>query len=317
MCCFSREVRWVGRTAIFARGGEDAVQHLVYAMAYAADAELAMVLPLPVASGTGEGGLRFVDLSGYPNFFDHMQGGFPDVSRYLNGTFHKLSLSGRSQLDVVDVGAFEASFVPAIGDFARLDERFRLGDELWRSLPRYAGYGFAVFKLRAGSRAVHPMALSFPRSDPTQVYFPTLHIHDNELHAEAQFDHELFLQSAFEIGSWETSWNAAPGTKRVWEAVESGEYDRTSTGWIRTMFGEHRHDPALRLAAGRFMDLERAAGLVADRPVQRLTMKGRFLNQDVLVPDAPHKAGAAPRGTRPGLGGRGDEPPSIDDMEIV
>ena len=89
-----------------------------------------------------------------------------------------------------DVGEFEASFVANIGDFSRLDRRFRIALEVWAELPTYADYGFAVFKLkgfhsrpkkkgiinwianrftpfspasRAKETKFHPTALAFPR----------------------------------------------------------------------------------------------------------------------------------------------------------
>ena len=47
MCTFSRSVKVVSDTSIFARSVEGR-QFLVYGMTYAAGSELAMVLPLPV-----------------------------------------------------------------------------------------------------------------------------------------------------------------------------------------------------------------------------------------------------------------------------
>ena len=39
------------------------------------------------------------------------------------------------------------------------------------------------------------MAFEFPRADPTKLFFPTVHIHDGEVHAKAAFDHMLFCQT--------------------------------------------------------------------------------------------------------------------------
>jgi hypothetical protein len=76
MCCFSQPVISVSATNIFARAGEDGRQFLVYSMTVNAKNELAMVLPLPVKIGTGEKGVNFIDLSSYPDFFDHLRSGF-------------------------------------------------------------------------------------------------------------------------------------------------------------------------------------------------------------------------------------------------
>ena len=69
MCCFSGPVRSVSATDIFARSEADGRQSLVYSMRLDAERDVAMVLPLPVAAGTGEDGVRFVDLSAYEDFF--------------------------------------------------------------------------------------------------------------------------------------------------------------------------------------------------------------------------------------------------------
>lgn len=98
------------------------------------------------------------------------------------------------KLEVVTVGDFEASFVPTVKDFTRLDERFRLPQDTWSKLPDYQSYGFAVFKLKPGAMKVHPMAFSFPRRDVRELFFPTVHIHDGKVHPKAGFDHALYCQ---------------------------------------------------------------------------------------------------------------------------
>src|SRR5690606_29302944 len=87
MCCFvgPKPSFWkslfgggavkVSHTRIFARiEGEE--QILVYSMSLSAASEVAMVLPLPVKPGVGEGALRFVSLEKYPSFFEDMASGF-------------------------------------------------------------------------------------------------------------------------------------------------------------------------------------------------------------------------------------------------
>ena len=46
-------------------------------MSYAAAADLAMVLPLPVPPNPPEDAVRFINLQRYPSFFDDMARGFP------------------------------------------------------------------------------------------------------------------------------------------------------------------------------------------------------------------------------------------------
>jgi len=58
----------------------------------------------------------------------------------------------------------------------------------------YKNYGFAVFKLKKGESKVHPMALSSRAANDKQLFFPTVHIHDGQVHDKAGFDHELYCQ---------------------------------------------------------------------------------------------------------------------------
>ena len=212
MCIFSQSVEEVSDTSIFARL-ESGHQFLVYRMSYAAANELAMVLPLPVPAETPEGAVRFINLQQYPTFFDDMLTGFPTRSPVLSLDLAAPVAAGL--LAVHDVGDFDASFVPHLDDFSRLDPRFRLDDELWNKLPEYSDYGFAVFILKPTkqTKSVHPMAFRFPTRLDDAIYFPTLHIHDGELPQNAVFDHMLYCQfdqaDENELPNWRQSFDVA------------------------------------------------------------------------------------------------------------
>ncbi|MCP3143595.1 hypothetical protein [Pyxidicoccus xibeiensis] len=194
MCCFSRSVESVSDTNIFARDDQGVDQFLVYSMRFSAKEDLAMVLPLPVPRGTGEDAVRFINLEKYPSFFNDMAAGF-SASRVLRGAPQNAPRAPMSApLRVVKVGGFEASFVPTVADFERLDARFRLPAGTWERLPEYRDLGFAVFKLRKEAHSVHPMAFRFPRREPERLFFPTVHIHDGKVRKEARFDHSLYCQ---------------------------------------------------------------------------------------------------------------------------
>jgi hypothetical protein len=177
-------------------------------MRFQASGELAMILPLAVPAGSPEDAVEFVDLTGYPTLLEDLDRAFPAEFLVPSGRGGAVPAQSRApRLAVQNVGAFEASFVPSPQDFERLDPRFRLPSEAWDQLPGYEDFGFAVFKLRepprrgwtsrlfgSSGRAVHPMAFRFPRRDPTTLFFPTVHVHDGEVHAQADFDHSLFFQ---------------------------------------------------------------------------------------------------------------------------
>jgi len=266
MCCFSQPVELVADTNIFARSDNDR-QFLVYSMSYAAPSELAMVLPLPVPPNPSEDAVRFINLHPYPTFFDDMSSGFPLRMVYPRGIGAKAISLDAPKLRVHDVGDFEASFVPQIGDFNRLDERFRIPLDVWDRLPAYHDYGFAIFKLKASSsrwfagaiqklfggsvhkpRRVHPMAFNFPRRNPELLYFPTVHVHDREVRSYATFDHMLYCQPGAMMEKYLQRW------ERSWRV------------------------------ASAFMDVERSEGIVdSNQYCLRLPLEGRLQNKDTLV----------------------------------
>ncbi len=212
-----------------------------------------MVLPLPVKAGTDEKGVVFVNLKEYPDFFDDMEKGFPAPVTESNNSLSVMpgAAPATRMLEVVQVGDFEASFVPTEKDFTRLDARFRLPEGAWEKLPAYKTYGFAVFKLKSGVQSVQPMAFSFPRRDGSNLFFPTVHIHDGKVHAKADFDHVLYCQP------------------------REGEPLKFSSA--RTWAESAAH-------ARRFMKLAKCHGLLeADQHCYKTEMNGKLQNLDTFV----------------------------------
>jgi hypothetical protein len=186
----------VANTRIFCRHVDAERQGLVYAMDLTVAGDVAMILPLPVVARSGDHALEFVSLQDEPRFFDDL-GDLFDQPLDLSDLPRKggFALRPQSRLVVHQVGSFEASYVPDVASFDRLDPRFRLPTDVWSRLGGYADFGFAVFKLRAGKRKrIHPMAFRFATRDPERLFFPTVHVHDGEVHTDARFDHQLFWQ---------------------------------------------------------------------------------------------------------------------------
>jgi hypothetical protein len=210
MCCFSRPVRLVADTNIFARASKDGRQFLVYSMRLDAAEDLAMILPIPVPVKSPENAVRFINLEKYPEFFAHMRRGFPSPRPPESKDRGAIkSEAKKSTLEVVNVGSFEASFVPSVADFDRLDDRFRLPSGVWDHLPQYRDFGFAVFKLKRGNQKVHPMAFEFPRARPNELFFPTVHIHDGTVKPQARFHHDLYCQRSGDESLM--AWTESPG----------------------------------------------------------------------------------------------------------
>lgn len=263
MCCFSpvTPFGWLARlfpprvhvagTRIFARALAEGRQGLVYQMQLSVAGEVAMLLPLPVQEGLGDDALEFVSLEGHAAFFDQLSGLFLAAQPLRAKSRGPLAFAPRPRLVVHTVGAFEASFVPSLDDFDRLDPRFRLPDAVFRALGDQAQAGFAVFRLRPGRKQqVHPMAFRFVSRDPSRLFFPTVHVHDGRVHDTARFDHELFFQR-----------DAGLDGEAPRDLVPDGVHERS----VMTPSSDH-------------------CGLVAPGlPVWRRVLRGRLPNRDTWI----------------------------------
>lgn len=263
MCVIvSREQVEVRSTRIFARALEER-QLLVYQMYLDTREPAAMILPIPIAPGAGEDAVEFRDLSRLPHLFDSMKGGFEPLMRAPE---RAAGLSA-PRLAVHQVGSFVASFVPTRAEFVRLDPQFRLPDEVWSQLPPYDDWGFVVFQLGAGKQTVHPMAFAFPSRFPDWLYFPTVHVHDGQVHAAAGFDHELYFQGLTRV-CYRERWfgTGLPGFREP------------------RYRGEVSHQ-----RAGEFMPFEAIHGGVVERetPLLRLVLQGELPNEDTWLRDSP------------------------------
>lgn len=249
MCCFTGVVS-VSSTSIFARDAGDGRQYLAYEMTFRAKQEVAMVLPLPVPIGTAETAVTFISLADYPNLFSDLYRAvqFP-VPRSF-GPEHPAPAPAPAPTPLVvhQVGSFEASFVPTLKDFARLDARFRLPTGTWEKLPLYKDHGFAVFKLKPDVALLHPMAFSFPRADASALFFPTVHIHDGLVHEQAEFNHRLYAQVGDKHIAAADQWHESPAHAQT------------------------------------KVDIKRSAGLiVGDQHLYGREMRGKLPNQDTLL----------------------------------
>ncbi len=249
MCCFSGKITHVSATKIFARLLPNKRQALVYSMHLNTPQDVAMILPIPIAPGSGEDAVKFHALDDYPEFFMHLDALFPRPKPLGYGSRAAAGgLLRSAPLKVVEVGSFNASFVPTVHDFGRLDAQFRLPDAVWAKIGAYSKYGFAVFKLRKGNAKVHPMAFDFPTTLERQLFFPTLHIHDGAVHVRAEFDHVLYAQPGHDRGIDTHAWDES-------EAL-----------------------------ASRDVSIRKAKGLVAGGAhVYKRTMIGTLKNADVMV----------------------------------
>lgn len=204
MCIFSGQIKDVSQTKIFCRLS-GVRQYLVYEMQLATDSDTAMILPLPTPPGE-DNAVSFISLQEYDGFFDDLKKCFPAPRLRFRGIDVALLASGGVySLPVHRVGKFDASWIPSMRDFSRIDPRFRLSEAVWNNLPVYGDYSFAVFQLRRGESTIHPMALSFLSRNPGALYYPTSHVHDGEVHSTADFDHVFYGQGRDFDSEWQSS----------------------------------------------------------------------------------------------------------------
>lgn len=298
MCCFSGPITRVSNTRIFARLDGDR-QLLAYQMMLSTAHEVAMVLPVPVPPGSREDAVRFIDLSAEPWLFSRLRELFETTGdqQVDGGLGEEAPAAAAERLEVHQVGAFEASFVPSPDDFGRLDRRFRLPSEVLSLLPEYADWGFVVFKLRPAARdtVFHPMAFSFPTREPGRAYFPCVHVHDGQLHEEAHFDHQLFAQLGRGAVAGATGWRrstgvlAAAGAPQVIDPEQLGFYRRlegtlpNTDLWLSAR-PESADDTELRLKSWRVAVESRKARAEWERRSRREELLGRVLRGVVGLP---------------------------------
>ena len=258
MCIFTQPVISVNNTQIFTRLSGRGTQFLAYQMDYESLDPNAMVLPVPIRQPAQDEFLRFVDLKLYEDFFDDLDNGFPFQSPPSVGCSALKSSDAMAKLKVFSVGNYIASFVPTLSDFDRLDSKFKLPDEIWAKIPSYEKFGFAVFQLAAGSLKPHPMAFEFQTEDGG-LFFPTVHIHDGEVHDFEKFDHVLYMQHA--------------GLDSRVSGYQNSEVEDESTGLIRSKY-----------PASRFCDVDKAQGLIdGNLLLHRKIVRGELPNTDTII----------------------------------
>ncbi len=262
MCCFAQEVLDVSSTKIFARLTGEQKQVLAYSMNYKSDVPNAMILPLPTTGR--EDSLKFIDLSGYKSFFKDLQRGFPKKKSVLSRALPAAGRVDTAMLAVQKVGNFIASFVPTVDDFDRLDPQFVIPKETWSKVDGYEGFGFAVFQLDKDATETHPMAMEFETTLKDEVFFPTLHIHDGEIHPKEKFDHYLFMQHA--------------GFDSLVGAYDGPQHEDPKSGMVRS-----------KNPAGEFINVAKSQGLIQeDLLLHRKRIHGVLPNRDEIMQATGH-----------------------------
>jgi hypothetical protein len=239
MAIFSTPVRVAGTFNFFARAHADH-QFLACNFRYEAETAFTLILPLPTPPDATANAVRFINLSGYNDFFRDVRRGVPDLTRDIEkqSLTDRLLEKVRDWLDL-DTTQIELAFFPNQQVLAEMRDRWPLSEAVWAALKPYTKFGLVGLKLEAGANRLPPMAFEFPRGAPTELFFPTAH---NLPHsATLNLKHMLYAQTSNRSPVWSTS--TGPGDdRRRWLARDFVKIDRT-LGLI---------DPDQPIAARRF-----------------------------------------------------------------
>jgi hypothetical protein len=114
----------------------------------------------------------------------------------------------------------------------------------------YQDYGFAVFKFKPGKQKVHPMALTFPSHFADRLFFPTVHIHDGEVHEKETFDHNLYAQCRQQGGRALLPWEESSGNAVVFSqaGLSEGLIDATKHVYRKKLKGVLKNEDQFLLS---------------------------------------------------------------------
>ncbi len=273
MCCFAQPVESVSDTNLFARLTDQGTQFLIYQMKFKSQVANAMILPLPVKQQSGDQAVQFVSLKEYDDIFRDMQRAFPAPQPPRPLSRDKSIGAPASELVVHEVGDFIASYVPTLDDFARLNSKFVIPRATWEKIPEYVDYGFAVFQLKSNEGEPHPIAFEFQTRLADKVFFPTMHIHDGDVHPQEDFDHALYVQHP--------------------------DFDRLCGGYVdHKTIDNHTQLVRSKDVAARYCRTGATQGIVeSNLLLHRIEMRGKLENKDVVFgiadPLARKKASAS------------------------
>lgn len=206
MGIFSTPVRVASTFNFFARANADH-QFLACNFRYEADAPFTLFLPLPTPSDAPANAVRFINLSGYDEFFSDLRRGFPNLTRDTGkqSFTDRLREKVRDWLDL-DTTQIEFAFFPNRTVLANMREHWPVSDAVWSDLEPYADCGLVGLKLEAGANRLPPIAFEFPRRNPDELTFPTAH--NLPPTAAAHLRHALYAQTAQRSLQWRISINA-------------------------------------------------------------------------------------------------------------
>ncbi len=198
MCIFRSSVVNVAKTNIFVAACDDSTRQItVYQNVVKSTKENAMILPVPLTGSADD--IELLDLKAEKDFFKDMYNLFPLEESEAEDDRPKAKAKGKGKamLPVYKVGDYDVTIVPDTDSFNQVDDdAFTLNKRIVGMLMYLYPENFAFLVCKFGGdskeKHMHPLGYIHDRVDGANLFVPTVHIHDGEMHAEEHFDHRIY-----------------------------------------------------------------------------------------------------------------------------
>lgn len=266
MCIILTHVESVSNTQIYVSSSKKRTRQLtVYSNQVETHVKNAMILPVPNPLS-----VKLLNFSHYTNIFEDCRECFHyDDGSMKNGRLYRSSLSAsaehRPPLPVYTVGSYQASIVPSIDDFDRVNTQIlRVNPEVFKLLKDTydPSFGFLICQLREGSHHYHPFAYTHLIHKSKLLFVPTLHYHLGEKNVTSDWDHTIYspMTDLYTTGNYTfkdthaVDWNKMPEDYR-WPSEGRFTLNRHSiTGykknqdlWIKNLLSDTDVKPNTRV----------------------------------------------------------------------
>ena len=196
MCIILARVESVSNTQLYISSSKTKERQLViYTNKVTSPDSNAMILPVPNPLS-----VELLNFRHYKDIFEDCQKCFRhyDDTRHLYATRSlacSASDSHRPVLPVYTIGSYQASIVPSLDDFDRLNTNIlRVNPEVASLLRKTydSEFGFLVCQLKRGNHQYHPFAYTHSIHSNRLLFVPTLHYHLGEKGSSADWDHTIY-----------------------------------------------------------------------------------------------------------------------------
>ena len=249
MCIITSTVNEVAKTRIYVSADEANRRQLtVYSNYVSSSRENAMILPVPNPES-----IELLNFSNYPAFFEDLANCFQ--KRIPRGISNTLGFGLVTEtLPIYKVGSYQASIVPNLDEFDRLDfHTFKVDPNLYSFLDvhyRKGNFGFIVCSLMAGDHTYHPFAYTHGMHKSGRLFIPTMHYHPGHTHETGDWDHLIYSPSTTLhddkyrfVSNRQINWNKLPEEYRWAYDTPMNCWEKVGTWDNHDLLVDHTVDP--------------------------------------------------------------------------